>query len=147
MSRPRLAADDGFTLTELLVAILIIGILMAAGFAAFLHQRTKAEDAEAKVYASAAAKAMVVYGQDHGGYRGATPAGLARIEKSLGVARGLTIDAGDGSFTVTVASSAGDKGGGTFSFERTETGAIHRTCGHPGQGACAETPDAGGNSW
>jgi prepilin-type N-terminal cleavage/methylation domain-containing protein len=144
MSRSRLAAADGFTLVELLVVILIIGILAAVGLGAFLNQRGKAQDAGAKASVATAAKAMETWNTDHGGYDGATPAALVRIEPSLGNARNLDVRSTSTAYTVSV-DSAGD--GGTFSLARRDTGELVRDCSHPGFGTCHDQADAAGDRW
>jgi type IV pilus assembly protein PilA len=146
MSRSRLRADDGFTLVELLVAVLIVGILMAIGLASFLNQRAKAQDAEAKAATVTAATAVVAYSTAHdGSYDGATPADLVKIEKALGEARALAVEATASTFTVSVQSAA--SGSTRFSIARSTDGADTRDCTTPGVGACRSTPDANGNRW
>src|SRR5690242_16524070 len=143
MSRSRLRADDGFTLVELLVAMLILSILVALGLASFVGQKGKAQDANAKTSVVTASKAMLAYGTDHGGFDGATTGELASMEPSLGQARGFTLDATAATFTVSVDSAAG----GAFSLTHAADGDETRDCTQPGTGACRSTPDARGNRW
>jgi prepilin-type N-terminal cleavage/methylation domain-containing protein len=146
MFRSRLRADDGFTLVELLVAVLIVGILVAVGLATFLNQRAKAQDAEAKAATVTAATAMVAYSTEHdGAYDGATPDELVKIEKALGEARGLTVDATAYTFTVSVQSATSDAT--VFSIARSKDGGSTRDCTNPGVGACLADLDASGNRW
>ena len=135
--RRRIAATDGFTLVEILVVILIIGILAVVGLAAFLHQRAKAEDANAKVLVTTAAKAMAVWHTEHGDYSGADPAGLTSIEPSLSRAPSLAVTAAADTYTVSVDSTAGTDGGGTFTLGHRGDGDDVRTCTNAGKGACA----------
>src|SRR4051812_33512209 len=107
MGRHRLNADEGYSLVELLVAILIVSILTAVGLAAYLNQRTKAQDVGAKSAVVTAAKAITAYGTDHGGYANAAPSDLVDIERSLGQAMNLSVTGDDKSFSVTVASLSG----------------------------------------
>jgi prepilin-type N-terminal cleavage/methylation domain-containing protein len=147
-TRRRLADESGFTLVELLVVIVIIGILASIGIAAFLNQRSKAQDGEAKVYAATAEKALEVWHSDHETYAGASVASLERIEPSLGNASNLTLAAlGKGTFKVSVDSDANANGGGTFSVERLNGGGTRRDCTNPGHGSCLSAADGNGNRW
>jgi type IV pilus assembly protein PilA len=103
--RKRAQDEKGFTLIELLVVILIIGILAAIALPAFLNQRGKAQDTEAKSVARTAQTAMETWYTDERDYS-ATLANLQAIEPALNEGLG-----GDGSLVVT-GDVAGDGQGG-----------------------------------
>ena len=81
--RNRAQDEKGFTLIELLVVILIIGILAAIALPAFLNQRGKAQDTEAKSQVRTMQTAMETYYTDEQTYLGADLAALQAIEPSL----------------------------------------------------------------
>src|SRR6266508_4422040 len=119
--RQRLAQEEsGFTLVELLVVMLILGILAAIAIPAFFNQRNKATDSQAKVSARTAETAMETFATDHGGkYSTATAADLTAIEPTLGGSVLLqTPYATDTDYTVAV-KTAGPSG---FYFGINRTG-------------------------
>ena len=140
--RNRAQDEKGFTLIELLVVILIIGILAAIALPAFLNQRGKAQDTEAKSAARTAQTAMETWYTDEQDYA-ADKLKLQAIEPALkeGVAgTDLTVTGGaagvpsDG-YSVAVKSKTGT----TFTIKK-ETVAngsgVARTCDKVGKYGC-----------
>ena len=53
--------DEGFTIIELLIVMIIIGIVSALALPSFLNQAAKAEQSEAKTYVGAIIRAQQAY--------------------------------------------------------------------------------------
>jgi general secretion pathway protein G len=78
--------EDGFTLIELVVVMLIIGILVSFALAMHYGARERASDAAAKSNIRTAVPAFEMYYADNGAYTGMT---LARLRRSY--SRGLRV--------------------------------------------------------
>ena len=125
--------QDGFTLVEMLVVMLILAILGALAIPAFFSQREKARDADAKSALAVAQVALETWSTDNdGSYADATVPGLIGIEPTLaGVA--LTIDSvAERTYEIHVISEDGQ----TFRIERAAPGVVNHTCTPPGAGGC-----------
>ena len=143
MSRHRFRADDGFSLVELLVAILIIGILVAIAVPLLIEQRAKAQDANANSATATAAKAATAFGAERGSFAALEAAELVKLEKSLAAARGLQVTGAEKTFEVGVESVAGTR----YRIVRAADGELTRDCAPTGTGSCRGDADARGNRW
>jgi prepilin-type N-terminal cleavage/methylation domain-containing protein len=141
--RHRGAAESGFTLVELLVVVLIIGLLAALGISSFLSQRSKAQDAEAKQVMRTASHALQVFHMDHDTYN-ATVADLVEVEPSLRSARNLVVNGTVNTYDIAVDSASGSN---TYTLARDADGRVLRGCTVPGNGGCRSTPDGDGQLW
>jgi prepilin-type N-terminal cleavage/methylation domain-containing protein len=128
--------SEGFTLVELLVVMLIIGILAAVVVPSFFIQRDKTLDAEAKTAVRSAENAAeTVHTDNNGAYDGplgVTVASLVAVEPTLADANLSVPVVGPSGYTVRVQSQTGN----TFDITRNPGGTFDLTCALAGEAGC-----------
>jgi type IV pilus assembly protein PilA len=132
--------ESGFTLVELLVVMLILGLLIAVAIPTFFNQKQKANDADSKAMAHTAQTAIETYATDHNGsYLNADLTALQAIEGTVDATVAVSGATATG-YTITVTNPDTThtfsivRAGGTFGFP----------CTPGGQGGCPDDATPGG---
>jgi type IV pilus assembly protein PilA len=126
--------EGGYSLIELLVVMLVIGILASIAIPSFLSQKDKALGAQAKEVVSSARTAAEALATDNGGsYAKVEPSELKKVEPALRIASSTTdayLSSATGTaseYTLTATATNGDE----LTIKRSISGAITRTCASP----------------
>ena len=128
--------EKGFTLIELLVVILIIGILAAIALPAFLGQKSKGQDADAKSTARNVASQIESCYANNNSYGPCAPSGNNIESQDTGLDLSSTVvtvsNANPNDYTIQTTS----KSGNVFKIQKSGGGAAARSCTTSGKGGC-----------
>lgn len=132
---PQRAAQDGFTLVEVLVVILIVGLLALIALPQFLAQGSKGKDAVAKHAVAAVAQQLEACYSAEEDYQLCDSASrLADADVPLGSGPGQVEAEATGARTYTV--TAHSRSGNDFVIARPSSGNFQHTCTKPGANGC-----------